>query len=76
MKRYAVYYAPQARGFAMAAASWLGWDLLAGRTVAQPVLPVPLADWTAEPRKYGFQGTLKPPFRLIEGVRLMNFALA
>lgn len=70
MKRYAIYYAPEAGAFADAAAAWLGWDVQAGQAVAQPQLdlPQPLADITAEPRKYGFHGTIKPPFRLAEGV--------
>lgn len=66
MKRYAVYFAPEPGGFADAAAQWLGWDAVEARAVAQPDLPVPLPDWTAEPRRYGFHGTLKPPFRLRE----------
>ncbi|MDO8325539.1 MAG: DUF1045 domain-containing protein [Cypionkella sp.] len=70
MKRYAIYYAPEAGAFADAAAAWLGWDVRAGQAVAQPQLdlPRPLADITAEPRKYGFHGTIKPPFRLAEAV--------
>lgn len=72
MKRYAVYYAPEAGGFADAAAQWLGWDAKVGRVVAQPRVPVPLSDWTAEPRRYGFHGTLKPPFRLAEGLVLAD----
>ena len=70
MKRFAIYYAPEPGAFADAAASWLGWDVQAGRAVAQPklALPRPLADATAEPRKYGFHGTIKPPFRLAAGV--------
>lgn len=70
MKRYAIYYAPEAGAFADAAAAWLGWDVQAGQAVAQPQLdlPQPLADITAEPRKYGFHGTIKPPFRLADGV--------
>lgn len=70
MKRYAVYYAPEPGGFADAAAAWLGWDVQSGQPVPQPAiaLPRPLADITAEPRKYGFHGTIKPPFRLADGV--------
>lgn len=70
MKRYAIYYAPEAGAFANAAAAWLGWDGQAGQAVAQPQLdlPRPLADITAAPRKYGFHGTIKPPFRLAEAV--------
>ncbi|HCZ00710.1 MAG: phosphonate metabolism protein [Rhodobacterales bacterium RIFCSPHIGHO2_02_FULL_62_130] len=66
MKRFAIYYAPRAGAFADAAAAWLGWDLLAGRAEAS-ALP-DLADHMADPRKYGFHGTIKPPFRLAEGV--------
>jgi putative phosphonate metabolism protein len=74
MKRYAIYYAPRAGAFATAAAAWLGWDLQTGRKVVQPALtlPRPLADLTAEPRKYGFHGTLKAPFRLGLGVELAD----
>jgi putative phosphonate metabolism protein len=68
MKRYAVYYAPEPGRFAKAAAGWLGWDPALGQAVAQPDLGVNLAALTADPRKYGFHGTLKPPFRLRDGV--------
>lgn len=68
MKRYAVYYAPEAGTFAQAAASWLGWDPATGRAVAQPELGLDLAGMTADPRQYGFHGTIKPPFRLAQGV--------
>lgn len=78
MKRYAIYYAPEAGAFADAAAAWLGWDVQAGQAVAQPQLdlPQPLADITAEPRKYGFHATLKAPFRLAEGARAEDLAKA
>lgn len=69
MQRYAVYYAPRDGGFSAAAAAWLGWDATGGRVVPQPEVPG-IADRTAEPRRYGFHGTLKPPFRLAEGVCL------
>ena len=68
IKRYAIYYAPRAGGFADAAASWLGWDPVSGTEVAHPDLAADLPTLTAEPRKYGFHGTIKPPFRLAEGV--------
>ncbi len=70
MKRYAVYYAPEPGPFADAAARWLGWDPALGHPVPQPDLGVDLHALTAEPRKYGFHGTLKPPFRLADGVDL------
>jgi putative phosphonate metabolism protein len=65
-RRYAVYWAPEG-AWARAAAEWLGWDPATGCVAAQPDLGVPLADWTAEPRKYGFHGTVKAPFRLATG---------
>ncbi|MBC7476929.1 MAG: DUF1045 domain-containing protein [Pseudorhodobacter sp.] len=68
MKRYAVYYAPEAGPFATAGARWLGWDPATGRSVPQPELGLDLAAFTTDPRKYGFHGTLKPPFRLAAGV--------
>lgn len=67
MKRFAVYYAPPAGAFADRASAWLGWDAAAGRAVPQPDLGLPAAAITGEPRRYGFHGTIKPPFRLAEG---------
>lgn len=70
--RYAVYYAPPASSpLADFAAAWLGWDPVAGRSVAHPKAP-PLtgsevASVTEMPRRYGFHGTLKAPFRLADG---------
>lgn len=68
--RYAIYWAPEAGAFADASARWLGWDPAAGAEVAHPAvqgLPRPLAEITETPRKYGFHGTVKPPFRLATG---------
>ena len=75
MQRYAVYYAPRDGEFSAAAAAWLGWDAVAGRAVAQPDVPG-IVTLTADPRKYGFHGTLKPPFRLAEGVRVEDLTEA
>lgn len=63
--RYAIYYAPRPGALADATAAWLGWDCQAGR-VAAPVAGMPgvPAAVTSAPRKYGFHGTLKAPFRL------------
>lgn len=78
MKRFAIYYAPEPGPFADAAAAWLGWDLAQGAPVPQPTpqLPRRLAEVTAEPRKYGFHATLKPPFRLADGVSPDDLAQA
>jgi putative phosphonate metabolism protein len=69
--RYAIYYAPPAGAFATATAAWLGWDAATGQPAPHPVLqglPAPVADLTRAPRKYGFHGTIKAPFRLAQGV--------
>lgn len=68
--RYAIFYAPPPGRLADFGAAWLGWDPRAGRRLAHPVLPglpMPVAEITGTPRKYGFHGTLKPPFRLKPG---------
>ncbi|GAA6201866.1 DUF1045 domain-containing protein [Aquicoccus sp. SU-CL01552] len=71
-QRYAIYYAPPAQaawgGFVT---RWLGWDMDTGAEVPQPEvagLPLSLASITATPRKYGAHATIKPPFRLAEGM--------
>lgn len=68
--RYAVYFTPEPGPLADFGAAWLGWDSAAGATRAHPDLPglaAPVAELTARPRKYGFHGTIKPPFRLAPG---------
>jgi len=68
--RYAVFWAPLS-GSALArfGASWLGWDAEAGRDTERlkVALPRPLPEMTKVPWRYGFHGTLKPPFRLAPG---------
>jgi len=65
--RIAIYYAPlpddplTARG-----AAWLGRDPATGASAAQPALSG-IQEVTAEPRRYGFHATLKPPMRLAAG---------
>lgn len=79
--RFAVYFAPRPGAFADFAAHWLGWDPQQGCQRPHPQiagLPHPVADLTGAPRKYGFHGTLKPPFRLASGTtaRQLDAALA
>lgn len=67
--RYAVYYAPDAASaLARFGAEHLGYDADSGRPVDLPAdLIAQVPDWlelTADPRKYGFHGTLKAPFPL------------
>lgn len=70
MKRYAVYVAPRPGAFADRAAAWLGRDAVTGKALEQPLLPgLPLPQGiTVDPRRYGFHGTIRAPFRLAEGV--------
>ena len=67
--RFGLYVVPQGALY-RAGADWLGWDSATGAAVAQPDLqnlPDSPAALTATPRKYGFHGTIKPPFRLAAG---------
>lgn len=69
--RYAIYDAPRGGAFADRVASWLGWDAETGQPVpfASPAdLPVDQCSVIQAPRKYGFHGTLKAPFRLAQGM--------
>lgn len=70
MKRLAVYYAPRPGPLASLAAEWLGRDAAAGCTLPQPRLPgLPdPAAITREPRRYGFHGTIRAPFRLADSL--------
>ncbi|MEM1078182.1 MAG: DUF1045 domain-containing protein [Pseudomonadota bacterium] len=64
--RFAVYYIAPEGELAKFGSRWLGWDVITGAAVD----PLPLdgrEEVTQAPRKYGFHGTLKPPFRLAEG---------
>lgn len=63
-QRFAIYAVPDG-DWGDFGASWLGWDNRTGQDVAQSD-PDQIA-LTARPRKYGFHGTIKPPFRLADG---------
>lgn len=73
--RYALYYAPRPdEALAVIASRWLD-----GATGTHPSLPSSpldpkrLAEITAEPRRYGFHGTLKPPIALIDSTSESEF---
>lgn len=70
-QRYAIYYTPAPdTALAEFGAEWLGWDSATGQAVVQTPLPSgDVADVTAAPHKYGFHGTIKPPFYLSQGAR-------
>jgi len=70
--RYAIYFAPPADDrLSVTASHWLGRDAFTGGALAWPEtsqLPPELQlALTAEPRRYGFHGTLKAPFALAPG---------
>ncbi len=70
MQRYAIYYAPREGAFAFRANDWLGREPGSRRELPQPVLPAigDPRDITSEPRRYGFHGTIRAPFRPAEGI--------
>ncbi|OAN73358.1 phosphonate metabolism protein [Jannaschia sp. EhC01] len=77
-RRYGIFAVPEGAFFDLASA-WLGWDSVAGRCVPHPVIehiPAPIEALTAAPRKYGFHGTLKAPFRLAEGRKAADLSRA
>lgn len=65
--RHAIYFTPDPQGLLHRLGSqWLGRDAINWKTFSEqpdPRLPA----LTADARRYGFHGTLKPPFRLKEG---------
>jgi hypothetical protein len=73
--RFAIFYVPPEGPLAGFGASWLGWDIVNGAEAHQPSL-LGLDDITMTPRKYGFHGTLKPPFRLQQGHEMQDLATA
>ena len=75
--RYALYFAPTPdTALARLGARWLGRDARAGEALEQPAIAGidarTFAAMTAEPRRYGFHATLKPPFRLADGFTEKN----
>jgi len=78
LPRYALYYAPRVEeALAVAAGRWLGRNADTGEARdLVPVSGVPherLLAIVAEPRLYGFHGTLKPPIALVEGATERDF---
>lgn len=70
--RYALYYAPRSdEPLAAFGRRWLGRDVETGRDLGpfdvQGFTAEQMAEITADPRHYGFHGTLKPPFALAGG---------
>lgn len=71
--RYAIHFTPPPNDpMTHAAAAWLGRDVYSGHSVEPPagvnLGMQEISYHTALPRRYGFHGTIKAPFRLAEGV--------
>jgi putative phosphonate metabolism protein len=70
--RFALYYAPpRESAWWQAGCAWLGRDPETGAALAPPqpaALAQPLDAITVAPRRYGWHGTLVPPFRLAPGI--------
>ncbi|WP_118184765.1 DUF1045 domain-containing protein [Paraburkholderia phosphatilytica] len=70
--RFALYYAPaESSAWWEAGSAWLGRNAESGAHCPQPQpeeLSRELAALTQSPRRYGWHGTLVPPFRLADGV--------
>lgn len=66
--RYAVYFTPRPETpLCRFGASILGYDAYTGSRVSRAGVDEGIEALTAEPRRYGFHATLKPPFRLRHG---------
>lgn len=70
--RYAIYFAPPvSEPLSRVATNWLGRNAFTGETLEAPAITglndAEIAFHTATPRRYGFHGTLKAPFRLSGG---------
>jgi len=75
--RYAIYYAPPPDApWGQFATRWLGWDINTGCECDHPDLPLPIAEITAIPRKYGVHATLKAPFHLAGGYTRTDLEVA
>lgn len=84
--RYAIHFTPSPNDpLTHAAAAWLGRDVYSGQTVEPPAVSSlgmqEISYHTALPRRYGFHGAIKAPFRLMHDVgeaallrSLMHFA--
>ena len=73
--RYAIYAVPDHESLFQRASRWLGWDCVAAEALHPPSdqelanpAGLDIGNVSATPRKYGFHGTIKPPFSLAEGI--------
>lgn len=74
--RHAIYFTPDPHGLLHRLGSqWLGRDAVNWKTISEQP-DARLAGLTTEARRYGFHGTLKPPFRLKEGTTFSALEVA
>lgn len=71
--RYAIYFAPPLNDpISRVAANWLGRNPFTDEAIEAPAITglssAEIAFHTSAPRRYGFHGTLKAPFRLADDV--------
>ena len=65
--RYAIYFCPRPdTALAAFGKSWFGYDIETGQVVPRLISNLP-DHCVAQPRRYGFHGTLKAPFALAGG---------
>ena len=79
--RYAIYFSPDRdSALGIFGRHWLGYDADSGEATEQSALatlsPQRLAEITAEPSRYGFHATLKPPFVLAAGRSIDELSVA
>ncbi|KJE36885.1 hypothetical protein UF64_01920 [Thalassospira sp. HJ] len=72
-QRYGIYYAPEPQSaLGQFGNTWLGRDPESGDMLARPTViglsEADIAAGTTSPSRYGFHGTLKPPFALPGGI--------
>jgi putative phosphonate metabolism protein len=79
--RYGIYFCPRSETHLHRLGShWLGRDVTTCATLDPDLSdPIRREDWlrvTDTPRRYGFHATLKPPFRLAEGITVEDLQAA
>ncbi|WP_420548146.1 DUF1045 domain-containing protein [Curvivirga sp.] len=77
-KRYAIYYAPEDQSeLGKFGNHWLGRNPTTKSILSYPdiknISPAQIKEITLSPSRYGFHGTLKPPFILEDGFNFSDF---
>ncbi|NIY76733.1 DUF1045 domain-containing protein [Thalassospira sp. HF15] len=80
-KRYGLYYAPEPQGaLGQFGNAWLGRNPETGHLLSRPTVAglteSEIVAATSSPTRYGFHGTLKPPFALPSGINRSDLEAA